>query len=158
MRGDARHALAGGQSDHREDVVLVAVHATRREQAEHVQGAAARLRRRAGREQGFVARKAAIGNRRIDAGEILVDDAARTDVHVADFGIAHLPVRQSDMQAMGVDQGVRTVAQQGVPVRQPRLRKRVVRGLFAMAPAIEDQQQDGLRAGHGGMRSAGVGK
>jgi len=36
--------------------------------------------------------KTAVGDSGVDAGQILVDDAAGTDIHVPDFRIAHLIV------------------------------------------------------------------
>ena len=59
-----------------------------------------------------VGEEAAVLDRRVDAGQVLVDDAAGAEVHVADFGIAHLPVRQADVAAFGMDQRVRALGQQ----------------------------------------------
>ncbi|MNZ99418.1 hypothetical protein D3C78_1187410 [compost metagenome] len=39
----------------------------------------------------------AVANGLGDAGEVLVDDTAGAQVHVTDFGVAHLPVRQADV-------------------------------------------------------------
>ncbi len=157
MHGDLRHALAVGQIEHGEDVVLVAVHAAGREQAKHVQDVPARLGRLARRDQLGGPEEAAVLDGRIDAGQILIDDPAGAQVHVADLGVAHLAIRQADVAAFGVDQGVRRGGQQASPIRQFRLRQRIVGGIFTMTPAIQDQQDDGLgtrgsgrRWGHGG--------
>jgi hypothetical protein len=128
----------------------MAVHAARRHQAEHLQRAAAGPGRGTCLQQCCIVEEFTRGNVMIDAGEVLVDHAARTDVHVADFGIAHLAVGKADMQAMRVDEVVRAGRQQAAPVRAVRERDRVVLGFDAMAPAIEDQQQYGLGCGHGG--------
>ena len=140
------HPRALGQFQHREDVRFMAVHAAGREQAHHVQGAAARIHRRARRIQFAVVEEAGVLDRRVHAGQVLVNDAAGTQVHVPDFGIAHLPVRQAHMTAFGMDQRMRRGGQQSVPVGQLGLGQRIVFGLVAMPPAIQDQQDDGLRA------------
>jgi hypothetical protein len=66
---------------------------------------------------------------------------------VADLGIAHLPVRQADVAALGVDQGAGAIADQGPPVRQVGLGDGVVGRVVPVPPAIQDQQQQGLGAG-----------
>ena len=43
-----------------------------------------------------------------DPHEFLAHHAAGADVHVADFGVAHLPVGQADVAAGGMQEGVRT--------------------------------------------------
>ncbi len=144
MHGDLRHTFAPGQFEHREDVVLVAVHATGGEQAHEMERAVDRLRGGTGGAQFGIGEEAAVLDGRIDAGEVLVDDPAGAEVHVPDFGVAHLPVRQADEAALGVDQRMRVASQQGVPVRQRRLREGIVGRVFAVAPAVEDEQYDGL--------------
>ena len=39
----------------------------------------------------------------IDAGEVLVDDAAGSEVEVADLGVAHLAVWEADVEPRGAD-------------------------------------------------------
>ena len=45
-----------------------------------------------GSSQLAVARKRAIRNVFVDAGQILVDHATRTEVHMPDFRVTHLPL------------------------------------------------------------------
>jgi hypothetical protein len=100
----------------------------------------------ASREQFRIVKKRAVLDCRIDAREILIDDPPGADIHVSNFGIAHLTVRQTHELALGVDQRMRAIVKQTSPVRQIRLRDRVV-GLiaaFTMTPAIENQQQHGF--------------
>ena len=144
MHGNARHTLALGQLEHRENVLFVAVHAAGRKQSHHMQRAVARRYRVAGFAEFAIFEKRTIRNRRVDAGQILIDDAASADVHVPDFGVAHLSIRQADKLALGVHQRVWAVGEQAPPVRRIRLGDRVVGGLLAMAPAVEDQQQHGF--------------
>jgi hypothetical protein len=153
VHGDARYAGRRGEVDHREDVGFMAVHATGREQAEHVQAGVRIAGRATGAEQGRIACEAAIGNRRVNAGQVLVDHATRTDVHVAHLGIAHLALGQADLEAVGIDEAVRTLGEQAPPVRAAGHGDGIVRRLLAMAPAIEDQQQDRFGSGHGLTRA-----
>ena len=46
-------------------------------------------------------------NRLVDARQVLHHDPAGAEIHVPDFGIAHLAVRQADIQLRGVQEGVR---------------------------------------------------
>ena len=102
------------------------------------------LRGIAGGAQFGVGEEAAVLDRRVDAGEVLIDDAAGAQIHVADLGIAHLPVRQADVAALGVDQRMRPLRPQAVPVRQIGQRQRVVGRILAIPPTVQDQQDDGL--------------
>src|SRR3546814_7779160 len=61
-----------------------------------------------------------------------------------------MPVRQANVAGLGVDQRGRRSAPQAPPVRQIGLRQRVVGGIVAVAPAVEDQQDDRFRAGGAG--------
>ena len=75
---------------------------------------------------------------------------------MADLGIAHLSVRQADMAALGVDQGVRAGGPQPVPVGDIGQGQRVVAWVLPVAPAIEDQQDDRFRARGGFMHDLGT--
>ena len=161
VHGDVGHAFAAGQFDHGEQVVFVAVHAARRQQAEQVQGAGGGPGGAAGGHELGVFEEAAVFDGGVHAREVLVDDAAGADVHVAHFGIAHLAVRQAHVLAFGVHQGVRAVGQQAAPVGQPGLGQGVVGGVLAVAPAVEDEQKQGLGAvggGQGGLRDVWHGR
>jgi len=88
-----------------------------------------------------------------DPGQFLVDDSACADIHVADLGIAHLAGRQSNRFARCLQQGVRAIVQESVPVRRVAGGDGVVRGSFAHAPAVQDQQQEWSSAFHRVFRS-----
>ena len=142
MHRYTRHGFFGGQAQHREDMVFVAVHAARRNQAKHVQGGVRGLVDRiAGRDKFRVVEKASIRDRRVDPGQILIHHPAGAQIHMPDFGVAHLAFRQTHTQAGGMHQRMRAIAQQRTPMRQVRLGHGVVGGILAMAPAIQDQQQ-----------------
>jgi len=77
----------------------------------------------------------------VDACDVLVDDAPRADVHVADLAVAHLSRRQTDVALGGIDAGVRPGAEQAVEVGGAGQRHGVVVARLATAEAVEDDQQ-----------------
>ena len=82
----------------------------------------------------------AVSDQRVDARDVHLHNAARADIQVADFAVAHLPVGQADKVIRGLDQRVRKLAQQLVVVRLARQRDGVVGGFGAITPSIEDGQ------------------
>ena len=64
--------------------------------------------------------KLAVLNGLGDPGELLIDDAAGADIGVPDFGVAHLPLRQSDVHAGGADQSMRALGQNFAEIRHSR--------------------------------------
>ena len=74
------------------DVLPAGVDAAVGDQAEQVQPAARAVAAPlAGGEQGLVLEEAAVGDRVVDPGQVLLDDRAGAEVEVADLGVAHLP-------------------------------------------------------------------
>jgi hypothetical protein len=136
---------------------LVAVHAAGREEAQDVQRRAIRARRGDGAGKRRVGGELAGLDRAIDAGEFLVDHAPRPHVEMTNLRITHLAGWESDRALGGVDDRVRMVAPQAVPVRLRRQAHRVVRRGLAAADAVEDQQDDGSDFGRGiGHRMTGT--
>ena len=93
---------------------LLRVHSTIRHQPEQMQATAAGAGVLHRRDQGGVGEQLSILNHQIDAGDIHVHDAPCSDVEMAHFTVAHLPFRQSDEGAAGVNEGVGILAQQAV--------------------------------------------
>jgi hypothetical protein len=56
---------------------------------------------------GRVLEELAVADRFGHACEVLIHHAAGAEVHVADFGVAHLAIRQADVHAAARDQAVR---------------------------------------------------
>jgi len=146
---DALGAALAGQVDHRQDLVLVAVDAAGREQPHDVHGLLVENGLVHGVHQGLVEEEGAVLDRLVDASQVLVDDAAGPQVHVSHFRIAHLSFRQADGLARGSDQRVGAALPEGIPDRGAGGADGVVLGLFAVAPAIENEQQGGGTAGDG---------
>ena len=82
----------GQDARERRDVVLVRMHAAGRHQAHDVDGAAARFHFRGEGGERAVGCERAVGDRLVDARQVLHHDAAGAEIHVADFRIAHLPL------------------------------------------------------------------
>ena len=120
------------------DLRLVAVHAAGRQQAQHMQRVGfAHLNRL---HHHRVSAKFAGFNRMFNFRVILIHHAAGADVHVADFGIAHLPRGQAHHFFRSVDNGVRVLTPQKIPVRLARLANGVVVAFLAVAEAVENNQ------------------
>ena len=69
-----------------------------------------------GLQQGLVLIHVAVLGRLGDAGQLLVDDAAGTDVGVAHFAVAHLAVRQAHVHAGGANLGVGVLGEDFIQV------------------------------------------
>ena len=133
-------------------VVLVRVHAAGRHQAHQVAGALglAEFADEVSERRGLG--DAAVGNGVADAHQFLMHHAAGADIHVADLGVAHLPLGQADIAAGGVQEGVRARLPQLGEGGGPGEADGVVLGRFPPAEAIEDHQHyrtNRLRHGSG---------
>ena len=100
-----------------------------------------------------VGREPALGEKLVEAHQLLVDHAAGADVLVPDLAVAHHAVGQADIQTRGADQGARAAGAERVVARLARLRHGVggVEGTVGvLTPAIADNKEDGrTRGGHG---------
>ncbi len=108
--GDRRHAGLGENFRQRGAVVLVRMHAAGRDEADQMAGAAALFQSgdQAGQRRRLL--DLAGGDGVADARQVLHHHAAGADVEMADLGVAHLPGRQSDLAAVGPQEGVGTAA------------------------------------------------
>ena len=127
-------------------MVLMSVHAARRGEADQVQCRAALLQRGDRLGEDRVGRERAVLDRIVDARQVGHGNAAGAEVHVADLGIAHLPLGQTDEGFRGVDQPLRTGGDQPVEVRGAGAQDGVVGALGTMAPPVEDAEQDRTRS------------
>ena len=146
-----RHARRAGDLHQRGHVILMAMHAAGRHQAHDVDRALGAFGFINQREQHGAPRQAAIFDGDVDARQILRHDAAGADIHVTDFGIAHLALGQAHGIAAGFQQGMRTGGQEPGVVGCGTLGDGIVRGgVGAPAPAVENAEQSGAFADHGG--------
>src|SRR5580700_580488 len=84
----------------------------------------------------------------VDAGNVHMHDAARANIEMPDFAVAHLPLGQSDKRSAGMNQRVRIFAQQALVGGLARQRDGVGFGLGAITPAVEDDKDQRFRTGH----------
>ena len=75
------------------------MHAAIRDETKKVQPVTPRLGK--GFLENLVRPELAIRDSLIDAGEILIDNTTGPKIHVANFGVAHLPIREPNIQATG---------------------------------------------------------
>ena len=137
--------LTLGKLKHAEEMVVMAVHAARRDQSHDVQCTAALLYTVYNREQCLVLEEITVLDVACDARELLIDNATRADIRVPDLGVAHLPVRQSDVLARGKDLIVFVCFLQPVDDRCIRHGDGVVLHIIrvAVAKAVHDDESDG---------------
>ena len=151
-KGMHRDRYAGIAHDGGEgsDLVLVRMDPARRNKPHDMRRAAALFKLGDKLLQRRQACDLAFGEHLVDAREILDDDPAGTDIGVADLGIAHLPVGQTNVMLARVELGMRPAPHQLVPDRGFRLIDRVVGAVRPLAPAVEDAEHQRFRArGHG---------
>ena len=94
---DRRHAGAGEDLRQRRGVVLVRMHAARRDEAHEMAGAAGLPQPLDQAAQRRRLLDLAVGDRVGDARQVLHHQAAGADVEMSDLGIAHLARRQADV-------------------------------------------------------------
>ena len=92
----------------RKHVVNVGMHTAVRQQTENVQGGIKPLALVDRAHQSRILEEIAVLDGLGDAGQLLIYNAACTDVGVANLGVAHLAVRQTNVQTAGIalDEGI----------------------------------------------------
>jgi len=119
----------------------VAVHAAVGQKAHKVHRAAGLLGVLHRTQKGGIFKKAVIPDVLGDAGQLLIDDAAGTDVGVAHLAVAHLPVGQAHRLARTVQQGVGAGGKQLVQIGGICRGHGIGPGGRGNAPAVQDHQQ-----------------
>jgi hypothetical protein len=101
--------------------------------------------------QNTIPRELAVGDCFVNSGQILIDDPSRTQIEMADFGVAHLAVGQTDIGTAGAEFSPRIFPVKLV-VEGCAREERGVSVLFTLpgaagvnAPAIAHDKHDGLR-------------
>jgi len=90
--------------------------------------------------QDRVGEESAFFNFNIQARQILIHDAARTQVDMAYFRVAHLAIRQAHFQARRINQRMRAFCPQTVHNRGFGAENSVILLVFTVAVAIQDHQ------------------
>ena len=117
------------------------VDAAVRDEPEQVHVAAALARAAERRDERLVLEEAAVGDRAVDALEVLVEHAAGADRQMPDLGVAHLPGRQPDRLARGGEPRVRVLGPEPVEDRRVGELDRVPRPGRGAAPPVEDDER-----------------
>src|SRR5580698_1437083 len=121
---------------------LIGMHAAVGDKTEQMQAALATAGILHGCDQHRMGEKLAVLNKQLDAGAVHVHNASGADVEVADFAVAHLTVRQTNILAAGVNQRVRIFAQQAVVGRLAGQCNGVGFGFDAVSPAVKDDENE----------------
>ena len=128
------------------------MHAAVAEQAHQVQAARARMLHR-GQQRG-IAEELARRDHVIDARHVHVDDAARADVQMADFAVAHLALPASPRMARRCEPACwDTRAAGDRSWACARRRWRCLRRQRRVAPAVENRQNQRAPAIHASLES-----
>ena len=77
----------------------------------------------------------------VDTRHVLKDNAAGPETHVADLGVAHLPVRQPHIPAGARYERMWRLRPEPVPHGRLAIGYRIISRLFSISPAVEDDQQ-----------------
>ena len=125
------------EAEERAHVVDVRVDAAVRDEPEQVHAAAALE----GRAQRGVLEERAVGDRAVDAHQVLVEPAPCADRQVPDLRVAHLPRRQARCLAGRIEGRVREVAPEAVEDRCVRQLDGVAGTGRRAAPPVEDDER-----------------
>ena len=137
---DGRHTCLCEDLRERRRVILMRMHAPRRDQAHQVAGAAGLPQARDQADQGRGLLDLAVGDGLADARQVLHHHTAGADVEMSDLGVAHLPLRQADILARREEEGVGAGVPQTVERRGARQVHGVVGRVLPPAPAVQDHQ------------------
>jgi hypothetical protein len=99
-------------------------------------------------EQHRMQEELAVQDHQVDARDVHVHDAPGAHIQMADFAVPHLPFRQSDKRAAGVNQRVGILAQQPVIDRLACEGDGVRFRFGSVSPAVENDENERLRTGH----------
>ncbi len=91
-------------------------------------------------------------DRFLDADEVGVEDGACTDRRVTDLAVADLALRKSDGETRCLEERVWVRLPEMIKERGLRLRDGIVNLVFAVTPAIEDDEGDGRMSSDGFLR------
>ena len=154
-RGRAATPVRGASSARATRCRSLAWTPTGPDQADEMEGPPPSTRAPARREQGRPLEERAVGDRGVDARQVLEDRPSRPEVEVADLGVAHLARRQADSALRGAERRVRPACEQAAPGGHRGGGDRVGGRVAADAEPVEDDEDDRARpAGRGGGHAA----
>ena len=145
-------AAATRELGDRDRMILMAVHATGRDQSEAVQRGAAIAGTVDRVAQRRVLVEAAVLDGAVDARQRLVDEPSGADGEMAHLGVALLAGRQSHRLTAGVDRRVRPALLERVELRGARGGDRVPVRIRVASPPVEDDEHEGPHPAHPALR------
>src|ERR1700729_2528342 len=135
----------------------VGMHAAVAEQAEQMELASATAFHGFAEER--LVLEFAAGDELVNARDVHVHDSAGADIQMADFTIAHLSFGEADGGAGSVDERVGKIFEEAIVIWFAREGDGVAFGFGAVAPAVEDGEDDGfssfILSGHVAFRYGG---
>ena len=144
VEANLAQTIAACQLEQRKHVVNVGMHTAVRQQTENVQGGIEPLALVNSAHQSRILEEIAVLNGLGDAGQLLIYNTACTDVGVANLGVAHLAVRQTNVQTGCTDIGERVLCENLIEIRLFSSLDGVALGLLAVAEAVHDNQSGRL--------------
>ena len=136
--------VAARQLEQREHVIDMRVYAAVGQQAEDMQRGIKPFALVDCAHERLVREEIAVLNGLGDAGQLLIDDTARTDIGVTNLGVAHLAVRQTDIQTGSADINQRILLKDAVKVRGVGRLNGIALLLLTMAETVHDDQRGRL--------------
>ena len=113
------------------------VYAAISDQADQVDRAVVLFRVVTGAREHRVLEERSVADRFVDAHQVLHHDPTGSEVQMADFAVAHLPLWEADGEPGRVEQRARAPRHQGIPGGRVGQRNRVSFTLRPVSPAIE---------------------
>ena len=150
---DHRHLGGAQRLRQGREMGLVAMDAAGGQQAQQMGRTAGLLQRGDEAVHRRIVVQLAFGEGLVDHRQVLEHDPAGAEIHVPDFGIADLAVGQTDILFRGVQESVGSCRPETIENGGVGLGHGVVSRVLAIAPAIENAENDGTGAfiiGHGG--------
>ena len=144
VEANLAQTIAACQLEQRKHVVNVGMHTAVRQQTENVQSGIEPLALVDRAHQSRILEEIAVLDGLGDAGQLLIYNAACTDVGVANLGVAHLAVRQTNVQTGCTDIGERVLCENLIEIRLFSSLDGVALGLLAVTEAVHDNQSGRL--------------
>ena len=136
MNENVRHAGRVRRIREGDQMLVMAVHSSVRNQPEKMEAMSASFR------EGFlrdgIPLQLAVGEGFVDSGKILVNDPTRAEIQVADLRVAHLPFRQPNVETAGAQPSARVIAIEAVVKWRPRQQRRIAIFFALLAAARID--------------------
>ena len=124
------------------------VNAARRHQPHDMHAPARRLDLGHDAARGDQLLERAVGRRCVDLGEILHHNTAGADIEVANLRVAHLALRQPNVEPGRFEEGMRPRLPQPIEIRRAGKANGIIGPLLPPAPAIENNKHHGARRDH----------